>query len=255
MQVTLLGTGAAGGMPLFGCYCRACRAARDSPSLVRRPCSARIDSGNTRIVIDAGRTDLASLLENGLPQAILLTHYHVDHVQGLFELRWGQAPSLPVIGPDDREGCADLHRHSGMLDFSATAAAFASFDLGALRITPVPLIHSKPCLGYLIETGRSRLAYLSDTVGLPQPAKDYLQTHPPDLAIIDGTHPPTQRQPRNHNNLDHVRAIHAAIASDRTVITHVGHAMAEWLLDHESTIPPAITVGQDGDRYQLGGSN
>jgi phosphoribosyl 1,2-cyclic phosphate phosphodiesterase len=121
-----------------------------------------------------------------------------------------------------------------------------------LRITPVPLIHSKPCLGYVFETGRARLAYLSDTVGLPQPARDHLAGQPPDLAIIDGTHPPTQHHPRNHNNLDHVRELHGAIASRRTVVTHVGHDMAEWLLDHESSLPADITVGRDGDRHDLG---
>jgi ribonuclease BN (tRNA processing enzyme) len=33
---------------------------------------------------------------------VLLTHYHLDHVQGLFPLRWGVGAPIPVYGPPDR---------------------------------------------------------------------------------------------------------------------------------------------------------
>jgi phosphoribosyl 1,2-cyclic phosphate phosphodiesterase len=36
----------------------------------------------------------------------LLTHYHLDHVQGLFPLRWGVGAPIPVYGPPDDAGCA-----------------------------------------------------------------------------------------------------------------------------------------------------
>ena len=89
MRINFLGTGAAGGVPLFGCTCVACERARLDPVFVRRPCSALIESGNTRILLDAGLTDLHERFNPGELDAIVLTHFHPDHVQGLFHLRWG----------------------------------------------------------------------------------------------------------------------------------------------------------------------
>ncbi len=40
-------------------------------------------------------------------QQVLLTHYHLDHVQGLLPLRWGVGASIPVHGPPDDAGCDD----------------------------------------------------------------------------------------------------------------------------------------------------
>lgn len=251
MRLTLLGTGAAGGMPRFRCDCRACRIARSDPAQTRRACSARLDADDTTLLLDAGRPDLPAMLAaNGDdPAAILLTHYHVDHVQGLFELRWGQGQPIPVIGPDDPNGCADLHRNSGILDFSTPATAFVPFTLGPWRITPVPLIHSKPCLGYVIDQGAERLAYLTDTIDLPAATRDWLAGRAPDLTVIDGTHAPSEPEPRNHNNLDHALAIHGQLGSKHTVLTHVGHTLADWLLDHETELPTDVTVGRDGEAF------
>lgn len=43
MNLTLLGTGAAGGMPLYGCECRRCTLARGSTRYRREPCSALLE--------------------------------------------------------------------------------------------------------------------------------------------------------------------------------------------------------------------
>ena len=71
-------------------------------------------------------------------QQVLLTHYHLDHVQGLFPLRWGVGASIPVYGPPDDAGCDDLLKHPGLLDFSHTVTPFVMFNLQGLRVTPLP---------------------------------------------------------------------------------------------------------------------
>ena len=63
----------------------------------------------------------------------------MDHVQGLFPLRWGVGETVPVYGPPDELGCDDLFKHPGLLDFSHTVEPFVVFDLQGLQITPVPL--------------------------------------------------------------------------------------------------------------------
>lgn len=92
----------------------------------------------------------------------------MDHVQGLFPLRWGVGDVIPVYGPPDEQGCDDLFKHPGLLDFSHTVVPFVVFDLQGLQVTPLPLNHSKLTFGYLLETAHSRVAWLSDTAGLPE---------------------------------------------------------------------------------------
>lgn len=88
----------------------------------------------------------------------------MDHVQGLFHLRWGCGNSIPVYGPADEQGCDDLFKHPGILDFQPPLTPFVSVTLGGLRITPLPLNHSKITHGYLIQSADGALAYLTDTV-------------------------------------------------------------------------------------------
>ncbi len=80
-------------------------------------------------LLDAGRPDLMEHHPAGSFQQVLLTHYHLDHVQGLFPLRWGVGASIPVYGPPDDAGCDDLLKHPGLLDFSHTVTPFVMFNL------------------------------------------------------------------------------------------------------------------------------
>ncbi len=94
----------------------------------RRPCSALIESGGTRVLIDAGLIDLHERFAPGSLSAIVLTHFHPDHVQGLFHLRWGKVHRFPCHAPPDSEGCADLYKIPGLLDFSRTPSSIRQWE-------------------------------------------------------------------------------------------------------------------------------
>ena len=175
MRLTLLGTGDARQVPVYRCDCPACRNARADAGLRRRPCSALLECAGQRWLIDSGLVDLCERFPPHSLDGILQTHYHADHAQGLLHLRWGQGLVIPVHGPADPEGLADLYKHPGILDFSQPFGAFERRQWGALAATALPLVHSKPTFGYLLEGASEegtirRLAYLTDTVGLPAAA-------------------------------------------------------------------------------------
>ncbi|MDR2216464.1 MAG: phosphonate metabolism protein PhnP [Nevskiaceae bacterium] len=244
VQVAFLGTGDSGGVPLYGCDCAACARARNVPALRRGPCSALVESGNTRVLLDAGLTDLAERFPPGSLTAIVLTHFHADHVQGLFHLRWGMGAPISVFSPPDPDGCADLYKNRGILNFVALEK-FVPFSLGELRLTPLPLIHSKLTFGYFIEDMHGPgFAYLTDTLGLPQEAREFLRSRKFDLAL-DCSHPP-QTAARNHNDLTTALEIVTDLAPRRAWLTHIGHDMDAWLLAHEQSLPDNVSVARDG---------
>jgi phosphoribosyl 1,2-cyclic phosphate phosphodiesterase len=248
MRLTLLGTGAAGGVPLYGCECPACVRAQANREYRRAPCCALVEGDGQPVLIDAGLLDLAERFPAGTLAGVLLTHYHPDHVQGLFHLRWGVGDPLDVYAPPDSVGCADLHKNNGLLRFHRLTK-FAPFQLGL--ITPVPLIHSKPTFGYCLEQRGQRVAYLTDTCGLPPNTREFLVGWRPHAVVLDCTHPPRAEAERNHNSLTEALAIHKDLGGVDLVLTHIGHALDTWLMQHPEALPASITLACDGATMRL----
>src|SRR5690606_16239818 len=128
-----------------------CRRATDAVQYRRGPCCALLSVGGRSWLVDSGLPDLARRFPPGSLQGILQTHYHADHAQGLLHLRWGQGLTLPVLGPPDPDGLADLYKHPGILDFSRTLSPFETLALDGFSLTALPLQHSKLTYGYLLE--------------------------------------------------------------------------------------------------------
>lgn len=250
MRLTLLGTGDAGGVPCYGCDCAACRRARQDPTYRRQPCSALLDWGTERWLIDGGLTDLGDRFPPGTLSGILLTHFHVDHVQGLFHLRWGVGDSITVHCPPDPQGCADLYRNPGLLRFQPLTA-FTPLPLGLGLVTPVPLQHSKLTFGYCFEDSDGKLAYLTDTVGLPPKTQRFLQRWQPDVVVLDCAHPPQLQPLRNHNDMTRALATLTDLQPRQSWLTHIGHGCDRWFLANQPSLPDSIHLSRDGDIISL----
>ncbi|MES9991407.1 MAG: phosphonate metabolism protein PhnP, partial [Candidatus Thiodiazotropha sp.] len=73
MHLTLLGSGDAAGIPLYGCDCSHCAAAGRDTALRRTASSAMLDSGAQRFLLDAGQFNLCERFPPGTFDAIFLT--------------------------------------------------------------------------------------------------------------------------------------------------------------------------------------
>ncbi len=248
MKLTFQGTGDARQVPVYGCNCKSCYLASVDKTKQRGPASLLVETENVTLLLDAGGPNLTGKFPPGTLDAILLTHYHMDHVAGLFHLRWGVNTIIPVWGPDDKNGCDDLFKHSGILNFNPPLEAFKMISFGSLNITPIPLNHSKPCLGYCIEQEGLKFAYLTDTIGLPEKSRNFLTEWKADTLIVDCTHPPQPLRdkttpPLNHNDWPTVQQMIEQISPRHTWLTHISHHMDKWLLSNE--LPFGVSVAHD----------
>jgi ribonuclease Z len=164
------------------------------------PCAAVI-AGRTLVVVDAGTGGARNLqrigFAPGLAEAVFLTHFHSDHIDGLGELallRWTgaarEAP-LPVFGPAGVEevvagfgrayeqdaGYRVAHHGPDTVPPSGagmTARPFAPpvpgeapvvWEQGGLRVTAFAVEHEpvRPAVGYRFEYGGRSLAISGDT--------------------------------------------------------------------------------------------
>ncbi|MDP5363148.1 MAG: phosphonate metabolism protein PhnP [Litorivicinaceae bacterium] len=245
MLIRLLGTGNAAQIPVFGCDCRVCARARVDERYRRRPSSAEIVTSMGRYLLDAGRTDLAQWLDPSVLRGVILTHYHMDHVEGLFHLRWGPLAPIPVYGPPDETGADDLFTHPGCFDFSHQLTPYEPTVISQeLTVTPIPLKHSRLCFGYVLEGRRESVAYLSDCDGVGPRSLDTLQRAKPKAVIVDCTYPPGMG--RNHFSLDRALEFAATLAAPRVYLTHIGHVLEQHLIDHPLPLEGPVSVASDG---------
>ncbi|MGY8869381.1 MAG: phosphonate metabolism protein PhnP [Pseudomonadales bacterium] len=253
IEVEFIGTGNAGQVPVWGCQCRACLRAITNPVYRRGPCSLAIRTPLGVTLIDAGRTDLAERYAFDDIHRIILTHFHMDHVQGLFHLRWSErSRKIPVFRPNDPLGADDLYKHPGVLEFQEPFIPFNTVYWPDFSLTALPLNHSKITLGYLLQKDSFRLAYLTDTIGLPESTEKFLlsigsgQLDSIDYLIVDCSEPPHKKLPKNHNDFNEILHIYKKIRPNKMILTHISHRLDCWLLENASVIPNNMSVASDG---------
>jgi len=168
------------------------------------PCSAVIIDGKM-FIVDIGGGAVRNLglmgLNPGATEALLLTHFHSDHIDGMGELmlqRWaggGRDAPLPVIAPEGVEVIVDglnaayaadvQYRiaHHGEATMPATGAGGTAqpfslpegqeqtlvYDQDGIKITAFSVAHKpiKPAVGYRFDYKGRSVVFSGDTVKLP----------------------------------------------------------------------------------------
>jgi len=135
------------------------------------------------LLLDAGTVcGTLDVAEQAQIEAVLLTHAHLDHVKGLANLAdnlqlSGADKSINVYAPEEVLGILRKHLFNGQIwpDFGIIPDAvspvirweklepFRELTISGCQVTPVPVSHSVPAVGYLIASGSSRLLFTGDT--------------------------------------------------------------------------------------------
>ncbi len=87
MEVTFLGTGTSGGVPLIGCQCEVCKSTDPHDKRLRTSILIRVNG--LTIAVDCGPDFRQQMLREDVRHldAVLMTHQHKDHTGGLDDVR------------------------------------------------------------------------------------------------------------------------------------------------------------------------
>lgn len=104
------------------------------------------------------------------PDAILVSHWHWDHLFGLLDLDWfAEKNPLTVYGNSVTKQWYDDRMNHITVDFQVFDS-YQSFEIDTIKITPIAVNHVGNTDGFLFEDMNNckKLAYLSDLHGLPR---------------------------------------------------------------------------------------
>jgi phosphoribosyl 1,2-cyclic phosphate phosphodiesterase len=251
MKITILGSGTSTGVPMVGCHCPVCGST--DPRDKRTRASLLVECGGRRMLVDTSTDLRRQALREAIPQvdAVLLTHTHADHINGIDDLRgfhFIHRRIIPCYGSPETmkkvtasfayifDGLSS-EGYSPLLEPFAVDAAFGLFGCSVL---PVPINHGTlNATGYRFENA----AYLTDCSEIPEPSMALLQGL--DLLIIDALryspHP-------NHFNIEGALQVVHALRPRRTLLTHLTHEVHHR---DSASLPPGVEFAYDGMVIEL----
>jgi phosphoribosyl 1,2-cyclic phosphodiesterase len=137
-------------------------------------------SDGTILALDAGtgiRSMGLALSEQGTRINILLTHLHLDHIQGLMFFAPAFRPSSEIViwGPESPEASlrdriaryisaplSPVEVRELPCDVSFRDAPHTEWEIGSARVRAASVTHRGPTLGYRLTEGDTTLCYIPD---------------------------------------------------------------------------------------------
>ena len=229
LRVVFLGSGTSFGVPVIGCDCHVCGSL--DPRDRRYRASILIESSGaagppSSVIIDAGPEFRLQALRAGISRidALLLTHPHADHINGLDDVRPLTTDRvLPVYGnaetlAETRERFAYIFRDGqagGGKPRIELKLAESPVHAGNLSFVPIPVRHGElPILGW--RTGK--FAYITDCSDLPPSSLPLLAGV--EVLVINGLR---HRPHSTHFSLDQGMDAARRIGARHTWLTHMNH--------------------------------
>ncbi|MDY0210418.1 MAG: MBL fold metallo-hydrolase [Acholeplasma sp.] len=153
-----------------------------------------LEHENLKILIDAGITFKRisdAFLAKGYHikdlTHVLLTHEHIDHVRGLNVLY--KTVKTPLYASKGTIEAMKFVQDERISPHVIEMEAFKSFELGTLKITPLPLSHDalEP-VGFIFETPNQKIGYITDTGYVKEAIIEPLKNC--DLYYFEANHDP-----------------------------------------------------------------
>lgn len=235
MKATVLGSGTSTGVPVLTCNCAVCTSTDPHDKRLRASILLQADGA---ILIDTSPDLRMQLLRVGAPklEAVLYTHFHYDHLDGLPDLRPFTFDSKKELhcyaNPQTHEYILTRYpyireraHYSNVphLDLQVLPGneeeGYSAFRLAGMEIQPVRLLHVPQAgilsTGYVID---HRFGYLTD----------FKEIHPDDEKYLYGLDVLYLGAPLDRPHISHIHhgealELFAKFRPRRAVIGHLAH--------------------------------
>lgn len=252
MKLTFLGTGSSGGTPVIGCDCPVCQS--PDPRNKRTRCSSYLEVDGVRILIDTAPDLRTQALRENIRQvdAVLYTHIHADHLNGIDDLRpfcARQQQAIPLYG--DAFTMQDIQQRFAYAVQPPTGnwerpvlslnPVTAPFSVQGVRITPIPIIHGRwPIYGYRV----GDFAYITDISDMPE-------TSLPLLQGLNGLAISALRYKPHHTHFCIAQSLDliAKLKPQQAYLMHMTHDVDYQTLSAE--LPAGVGVAYDGLQWSI----
>lgn len=238
MKITFLGTGTSHGVPSIDCMLSAytrckksvCRLSLEDPKHRRTRSSVLIEYRGKHVLIDVSADFRQQALTNCIPKidAVLITHKHSDHINGIPDIRsyTHSGPPLPVFGSAESMDAirrtfdyvfSDKTFVGGGIPRISLHDVDTPFSLFDIPITPLPIVHGNliGCFGYRI----GNLAYIPDMKFMDEGTKSLLRNL--DCLILNCLR--DEREHSTHLILDQSIALARELSPAKCYFIHMSH--------------------------------
>lgn len=251
LTLTVLGCGSSSGSPVINCDCPTCTSTDQANT--RSRCSAWLRSEDASIIIDTGTDFRQQALRERISQvdAILYTHPHADHLNGIDDLRafcYKQQNAIPIYGNQ-----FTLSNIQSRFDY-AFLKPQQFWDkpvLEACLLQDTQVVAGLPVQAFTVPHGRwsvsafrvGNIAWLtdlndiSDEVIAQLQGLDYLFLD----CLMDKPYP-------SHLSVEQAFAFAGRINAKQTYLIHMTHALEYHSL--QARCPKGVAVAYDGLQVQ-----
>ena len=249
IEVTILGCGSSGGVPLIGNIWGPCDP-NDSRN-IRRRVSILVKKNNKTFLVDTSPDLRMQMIDANIKDvdAVLYTHSHADHVHGIDDLRafcWQRKDNKPLPIYSDQYTIDQITRRfdyafenkygPAVPSLAANTIGIGNNTIQGINVEAIKQIHGKGfSLGYRFDN----IAYSTDVNNLPDESMKKLKNL--DLWIVDCV----RYEPHySHSHFDQTMSWINKLKPKKAILTHMGH----WLDYNElnSKCPQNVEPGIDG---------
>ncbi len=248
MEITFLGTGTSGGVPLIGCQCGVCKSA--DPRDKRLRTSVLIKTNHLNLVIDCGPDFRQQMLREDVRHidGILMTHQHKDHTGGLDDIRsynFINKKAIDIYCDKDTElGIRDQYSYV----FTDTDYPYLPkmnfiridnqpFEISGLKVTPLEVMHATmPVKGYRF----GHVTYITDAKTIAPEEKEKIKGT--RILIVNALRPDAHY---SHFNIAEALALVNEIKPETTYLIHMSHQFGLHA-EMEEKLPAGVIPAYDG---------
>tara|TARA_B100001939_G_scaffold344839_1_gene360122 strand:+ start:1457 stop:2233 length:777 start_codon:yes stop_codon:yes gene_type:complete len=249
INVTILGCGSSGGVPLIGNIWGPCDP--NNPKNIRRRVSILVKTNNKTFLVDTGPDLRMQMLDANVTNvdAVLYTHSHADHANGIDDLRafcWKRKDNTPLPIYGDKYTIEQLTERFYYAFGTKAGPALPTLKANIINIgnnnildtdiTAIKQMHGK---GFSIGYRFGNFAYSTDVNEFPKESYKLLQDL--DLWIVDCV----RYEPHySHSHFEKTINWIKLLKPKKAILTHMGH----WLDYDEllSKCPENVEPGIDG---------